>query len=168
MRPSSLPLAVTALLVLGAPVLAQTPAPAAPPSPPSVRWTGYIQVRETYRDGVGLTGSINRARLTAYGTLKDVSWRVQGEFRTGSVGTNKASVALKDAYVRYKTGDFGIQAGQFKTPFTMEFIRSLADVETADRSTASTSDSIATAASSTTRDGTARPPTACCPGCSSS
>lgn len=108
MRPSSLALAVTALLVLGAPVLAQTPVPAAPPSRPSVRWTGYIQVRETYRDGVGLTGSINRARLTAYGTLKDVSWRVQGEFRTGSVGTNKASVALKDAYVRYKTGDFGI------------------------------------------------------------
>ena len=72
MRPSSLPLAVTALLVLDAPVLAQTPVPAAPPSPPSVRWTGYIQVHETYRDGVGLTGSINRARLTAYGTLKDV------------------------------------------------------------------------------------------------
>jgi hypothetical protein len=86
-----------ALLLFGVPVLAQTPAPAAAPSPPSVRWTGYIQARETYRDGVGLTGSINRARLTAYGTLKDVSWRVQGEFRTGSVGTGKASVSLQDA-----------------------------------------------------------------------
>src|SRR5262249_59643781 len=64
-----------------------------------------------------------------------VSWRIQGEFRTGSVGTGKASVSLQDAYVRYKTGDFGVQAGQFKTPFTREFITSLADIETADRST---------------------------------
>ena len=34
---------------------------------------------------------------------KDVTWRVQGEFRTGSVGTGKASVALQDGYIRYKT-----------------------------------------------------------------
>jgi hypothetical protein len=112
-------------------------APAAPPpSPPSVRLTGYVQARETYREGVGLTGSINRARLTAYGiAAKDVTWRIQGEFRTGSVGAGKASVSLQDAYIRYKPGNFGIQAGQFKTPFTLEFIRSLADVETADRAT---------------------------------
>jgi hypothetical protein len=52
-----------------------------------VRWSGYIQARETYRDGPGLTGSINRARLSASGGgAKDVTWRVQGEFRTGSVG----------------------------------------------------------------------------------
>ena len=131
-------LAATLLVALSAPVHAQTPAPAAPPAaaPPRVRWTGYIQARETYRDGVGLAGSINRARVTAYGTVRDVTWRVQGELRTGSVGTGKASVSLQDAYVRYKTGNFGIQAGQFKTPFTLEFIRSLADVETADRATA--------------------------------
>jgi phosphate-selective porin O/P len=106
------------------------------PNSPGVRFTGYIQARETYRDGVGLTGSINRARLTAYGTVaSNVTWRIQGEFRTGSVGTGKASVSLQDAYVRYKTGKFGLQAGQFKTPFTREFITSLTDVETADRST---------------------------------
>lgn len=112
-------------------------APAAASSPtPGVRFTGYIQARETYREGVGLTGSINRARLTAYGTVAtNVTWRIQGEFRTGSVGTGKASVSLQDAYIRYKTGDLGVQAGQFKTPFTREFITSLADVETADRAT---------------------------------
>ncbi len=114
------------------PVEAQTPAPA----PPAVRITGYIQARETYRDGVGLIGSINRARLTTYGSAaRDVTWRVQGEFRTGSAGTGRASVSLQDAYVRYKTGAFGVQVGQFKTPFTREFITSLADVETADRAT---------------------------------
>jgi hypothetical protein len=124
----SVPLAVSTLS-------AQTPAPASAP-PTAVRFTGYIQGRETYRDGVGLTGSINRARLSAFGTAtKDVTWRIQGEFRTGSVGTGKASVSLQDAYVRYKAGQLGIQIGQFKTPFTREFITSLADVETADRST---------------------------------
>ncbi|MBA3498122.1 MAG: hypothetical protein H0T86_13545, partial [Gemmatimonadales bacterium] len=55
--------------------------------------------------------------------------------RTGTVGTGRASVSLQDAYVRYRPGQFGIQAGQFKTPFTREFIASLADVETADRAT---------------------------------
>ena len=41
-----------------------------------------------YREGVGLTGSINRARLSAAGGgAKDITWRIQGEFRTGSVGT---------------------------------------------------------------------------------
>ena len=104
---------------------------------PAVRWSGYIQARETYRDGVGLTASINRARLSAAGNAaKDVTWRVQGEFRTGSVGTGRASVSLQDAYVRYRPGALGVQAGQFKTPFTREFITSLADVETADRAVA--------------------------------
>jgi phosphate-selective porin len=64
-----------------------------------------------------------------------VTWRLQGEFRTGSVGNGKASASLTDAYVRWKPGDFGIQVGQFKTPFTREYLTSLADVETADRST---------------------------------
>jgi hypothetical protein len=61
-----------------------------------------------------------------------VSWRVQGEFRTGSAGRN-ASVSLQDAYVRWTKQSLGIQVGQFKTPFTREFITSLAEVETADR-----------------------------------
>ena len=106
-----------------------------PPSAPSVRFTGYVQARETYRDGVGLTGSINRARLTAYGTVaKDVTWRMQGEFRTGSVGHRQGQrVARRTPTSGTRPGNFGIQAGQFKTPFTREFITSLADVETADR-----------------------------------
>jgi hypothetical protein len=104
---------------------------------PAVRWSGYIQARETYRDGIGLAASINRARLTAAGNAaENVTWRVQGEFRTGSLGTGKASVSLQDAYVRYRPGALGVQAGQFKTPFTREFITSLADVETADRAVA--------------------------------
>ena len=120
---------VAAILHLTAGALAaQSSEPA-----PSVRLSGYIQARETYQDGVGLIGSINRARVTATGTARsDVSWRVQGEFRTGSPGRG-ASVSLQDAYVRWTTSTLGIQIGQFKTPFTREFITSLAEVETADR-----------------------------------
>jgi hypothetical protein len=111
---------------------AQSPAPA--PSP--VRIGGYLQARETWQENVGLTASINRARLTASGSIVDgVTWRVQGEFRTGNVGTGRASVSLQDAVIRYAKGPWGIQAGQFKTPFANEFVRSLTVVETADRST---------------------------------
>jgi hypothetical protein len=109
---------------------AQSPAPA-------VKLSGYLQAREIYQDNIGLTASINRARLAAAGTAPgNITWRVQGEFRTGSVGTGKASVSLQDAYARWTSGRFGLQAGQFKTPFTREFITSLTEVETADRSTA--------------------------------
>src|SRR5690349_25142674 len=65
-------------------------APVAPGPSPSVRFTGYIQTRETVR-GVELSASINRARFAAYGTVADnVTWRIQGEFRTGS-GLHRAS-----------------------------------------------------------------------------
>jgi phosphate-selective porin len=108
----------------------------APSSAPSVRLTGYVQGRETYQKNVGLTGTINRARLAAAGTVPaNISWRVQGEFRTGSVGTGRASVSLQDAYVRWTREALFVQLGQFKTPFTREFITSLTEVETADRST---------------------------------
>jgi hypothetical protein len=119
-----------ALLPLTAPSLA---AQSSQSTPPAVRWSGYLQARETYQDEVGLTGSINRARLSAAGSVAgNVSWRVQGEFRTGSAGRN-ASVSLQDAYVRWTRKSLGVQVGQFKTPFTREFITSLAEVETADR-----------------------------------
>jgi phosphate-selective porin len=123
---------VVLAVVITAPAAAQGGSSAAP----SVKLSGYIQGRETYQDGPGLTATINRARLAAAGSVNGgVSWRIQGEFRTGNVGTGKASVSLQDAYVRWTHQDLGIQAGQFKTPFTREFITSLSEVETADRST---------------------------------
>lgn len=120
-------------LGLAGPLAAQQPAT---PTPSGVRWSGYLQARETWQKDAGLTGSINRARLTASGGIAaDFTWRVQGEFRTGNVGNGKASVSLQDAYIRWKHGHLGVQAGQFKTPFSREFLVSLADVETADRAT---------------------------------
>jgi hypothetical protein len=123
------------LVVLMAPTVAAQ-APGGNPAPP-VRLSGYVQAREVYQNEIGLTGTINRARLAASGGVAgNVTWRIQGEFRTGSVGTGKASVSLQDAYVRWTRNSIGVQLGQFKTPFTREFITSLPEVETADRSTA--------------------------------
>lgn len=103
---------------------------------PSVRFSGYLQARETWQQDVGLTASINRARLTAGGAIVDgVTWRIQGEFRTGNVGTGRASVSLQDAFVRYARNTWAVQAGQFKTPFTNQYVTSLTLVETADRAT---------------------------------
>jgi phosphate-selective porin len=122
---------------LACPLVAQSSAESTTkPAESPVKLSGYLQAREVYQDDIGLTGSINRARLAASGVVADVvSWRVQGEFRTGSVGTGRASVSLQDAYIRYNPGAWALQAGQFKTPFSREFITSLADIETADRST---------------------------------
>jgi hypothetical protein len=106
------------------------------PTPPPVKLSGYIQAREIYQDNVGLVGTINRARLAVSGSLpSNFTWRIQGEFRTGSVGTGGASVSLQDGYIRWTHNRLGLQLGQFKTPFTREFITSLAAVESADRST---------------------------------
>lgn len=128
------------------PVAAQTPTdtvapppPSAPPTPaatPAVKLSGYLQARETWQQDVGLTGSINRARLAAAGTVAPaVTYRLQGEFRTGSVGPGRASVSLQDAFIRYARDRWALQVGQFKTPFAREFVPSLADLETADRAT---------------------------------
>jgi hypothetical protein len=96
---------------------------------------GYIQSRVTYQSKVGMTATINRARLQVTGTIATgFSYKLQGEFRTGNAGRN-ASVSLTDAYIRYAHQAVGVQVGQFKTPFTLEYLSSIADVESLDRST---------------------------------
>lgn len=123
---------LSALLPVGA--VAQQAAPPTPSTP--VKLGGYLQTRLVYQSKIGMTATINRARLTATGTIAPgFSYRVQGEFRTGNVGTGKASVSLTDAYVRWVHQGFGVQVGQYKTPFTREYLTSIADIETLDRST---------------------------------
>lgn len=130
-----LPLLAGLLSFLTIPLTAQN-SPAQSTSSASVKLSGYIQAREIYQRRVGLTGSINRARLAAAGgVIQAVSWRIQGEFRTGTVGTGRASVSLQDAYLRYAPRSWALQVGQFKTPLTREYYTSIADIETADRST---------------------------------
>jgi hypothetical protein len=124
-----------ASLALLRPAAAEAQTSSSSPSP-AVKLSGYIQGREIYQRGIGLTGTINRARVAASGTVPgEITWKIQGEFRTGSVGTGRASVSLQDAFIRWTHNSLGLQLGQFKTPFTREFITSLTEVETADRAT---------------------------------
>jgi len=120
---------VCGLYLLAGPATAQQG-----PAAPAVRLTGYLQAREIWQERVGLSATINRARLTASGAVGvGFSWRLQGEFRTGNVGNGRASVSLQDAYIRWSRAGLGFQAGQFKTPFAREFVTPLADLETPDR-----------------------------------
>jgi phosphate-selective porin len=126
--------AVTFGLLTPAAIVAQQAATPAPSTP--AKLGGYLQTRLVYQKNIGMTATINRARLQATGTIATgFSYKVQGEFRTANVGTGKASAALTDAYIRYSHQAFGVQVGQFKTPFTWEYLTSIADVETLDRST---------------------------------
>lgn len=129
------------LLLAPAPLTAQQPAappPTAATTPPAsaVKLGGYMQTRLVYQSKAGMTATLNRARLQATGVLsRGFSYRLQAEFRTGNVGTGKASVSLTDAYIRWAHQALGIQVGQFKAPFTKEYLMSITDIESLDRST---------------------------------
>jgi hypothetical protein len=90
-------------------------------TPPAMRWSGYIQARETYQDEVGLTGSVNRARLSAAGSVAgDVSWQVQGEFRTGSAGRS-ASVPTSPPLEAWTVGA-NVRPWGRATKITLEYV----------------------------------------------
>jgi len=132
MRDVSVAIAACLLLAWTAPVLAQDSSPA----PPAVKVGGFLQLRETYQDQVGLTGAVHRARLIVDGGLAGgFSFRLSGEFRTGGTATMRAGVSLIDAYIRWSKAGWTFTAGQFKTPFSREFLPPSWAVETADRAT---------------------------------
>lgn len=112
-----------------------TPAAIAAPSPNAVsppKVGGYLQARETWMKGVGLTATLNRARVSVDGALPArFSYRFLVEFE--AVSGTTGLVSLRDALAKWTYGPFALTAGQFKTPFTREFIMSITQVETAER-----------------------------------
>jgi hypothetical protein len=101
------------------------------PAPP--RPSGYIQARESYQDGTGLSASLNRVRLGADGSLPSgFSYRVLVEYESATATT--AAVGLRDAFVRWSATPWAVQAGQFKVPFSREYLTSITAIETAERS----------------------------------
>ena len=121
--------------------LAATPAhaqdPAAKPAGPTLKVGGYAQVRETYRTGSRLTATLNRVRVSVDGAIPGgFSFRVTPEYEAGGNATQAAGVSLRDAFVRWNKAGFSLFAGQFKTPFSPQFLTSITQIETADRATA--------------------------------
>jgi len=119
-------------LAMASPALAQTTAESPRPAP---KLSGYIQARETYRKGPGLTATLNRARLGADGSVKpNLAYRVLVEFE--AVSGTSGTVSLRDAYLRWTRNWLSATGGQFKTPFSREYLTSITQIETADRSVA--------------------------------
>lgn len=104
---------------------------------PTLKVGGYIQARETWQEqGSTLTGTLNRARAYVEGNLTaGFTYRLMAEYEAGGTASSAATVSLRDAYIRWTHGDFSVWGGQFKTPFSPEFIMSITQVETADRAT---------------------------------
>ena len=105
-------------------------------APPPPRLGGYLQMREAWQEPTGLTASLNRVRLSADGSLPHAfGYRVLVEYESATGPRTAAGVALRDAYVRWTHAPWSITAGQFKTPFSREYMTSITAIETADRST---------------------------------
>jgi Phosphate-selective porin O and P len=96
---------------------------------------GYLQVREAWADRVGFTATLNRARISVDGALPNhLSYRFLVEYEAAAA-TGAASVSLRDGYVRWALAPWTLIAGQFKTPFSREYLMSISVVETPDRAT---------------------------------
>jgi phosphate-selective porin O/P len=103
-------------------------------APPRV--SGYIQAREAWQDHLGLSASLNRARIGVDGALPSrFSYRVLVEFEAPATGRTPAAVSLRDAYIRWAYAPWALTIGQYKTPFSREYLTSITAIETADRAT---------------------------------
>jgi hypothetical protein len=115
---------------------APLPAPTPPPTVAAPRPFGYIQARETWQDHVGLSATLNRARIGIEGALPSrFSYRVMVELEAPATGRTPAAVGLRDAYVRWSYAPWSLWFGQYKTPFSREYITSITAIETAERAT---------------------------------
>src|SRR5262245_28167955 len=113
-----------------------SPQPAPAPTGSSPKVTGYIQLRETGQEHVGLTATLNRARIGVEGALPArFSYKVLVQLEAPASGRNPGTPSLRDAYLRWTQAPFSVWFGQFKTPFSREYITSITAIETADRAT---------------------------------
>jgi len=120
-------LLVVAMVGLPSPSAAETPALIAP------KLAGYVQVRETAQENGGLTATLNRARFSIDGTLPaKFGYRLLTELQASTGARTPAAVSLREAIVRWAPGAFAVTAGQFKTPFSREYLLPVPVLETPD------------------------------------
>jgi hypothetical protein len=114
-------------------VVPSVASPAAAPAVEPPRIGGYLQMRETWAGKAGLNATLNRARLSAEGPLpSQFSYRFLIEYEAAGA-TSPALVSLRDALIRWTHAPWTISAGQYKTPFSREYLTSITTIETADR-----------------------------------
>ena len=113
---------------------------------PEPRFSGYISVRETIRDDTA-TFIINRARITAQALAASfIAVKLQADFSAlgRTSGDTVPAVLITDAYAQLAPTDTAsrivqlfrpaLLIGQFKTPFSLEYLTSSTSVIAANRS----------------------------------
>lgn len=109
-----------------------TPAPA-PPTFPAPKLGGYIQARETAQHDIGLTALLNRSRFSIDGSLPtNFTYRLLVELEASAGAKAPATVSLREAIARWSWNGGALTAGQFKTPFSREYLLPVPVLETAD------------------------------------
>lgn len=94
---------------------------------------GYLQLREVAQEEVGLTATINRGRFSIEGPLPSrFTYRFLVELQAATGRTTPALVSLREAYIRWAPGAFALTMGQFKTPFSREYLLPVPALETPD------------------------------------
>jgi hypothetical protein len=94
---------------------------------------GYLQAREVAQERVGLTATLNRARFSIDGAMPaKFTYRFLVELEAATGARTPAAVSLREAIVRWAPGSFALTAGQFKTPFSREYLLPVPVLETAD------------------------------------
>jgi len=124
-------LPIPVLLLVAA--LSATPARAQEPAVPLPKVGGYFQLRETAQEQVGLSALLNRARISVDGSLPNqFSYRGLLEMEASTGSRTPATVSLREAVIRWNPAPFSIYAGQYKVPFSREYLIPVPLVETAD------------------------------------
>lgn len=151
--PGGLAAVALALAVCAAPLAAQYPLAPTPVLPknlfsPQLGITGYVSVRQTVRADTA-TFVVNRARITAHVLpVPFAALRVQADFSAigRASGDTIPAFTLTDAYVVLSLPDSlgwvarllqpALVAGQFRTPFSLEYLTPFSVLPTANRSQA--------------------------------
>jgi len=113
-----------------------TPPPASAPagtpiSPPRVG--GYIQARTASVTDIGFNAFLNRARVSVDGALPQrFSYRLLAEFQASAGVRSPATVSLREAVARWNPAPWAVTAGEFKTPFSREYLIPVPQLEMAD------------------------------------
>jgi len=103
---------------------------------PAPRLGGYVQAREMAQERVGLTTVLNRARFSIDGTLPaKFTYRFLIELQASAGARSPATVSLREAVVKWSPAPFSVTAGEFKTPFTREYLILVPALELADLAT---------------------------------
>jgi hypothetical protein len=105
----------------------------APTGNPAPRLGGYVQAREIAQQEVGLTSVLNRARFSIDGSLPSrFAYRALVELEASAGAKSPATVSLREATVKWNPAPFTLTAGEFKTPFTREYLIPVPALELAD------------------------------------